>query len=125
MNLLLALLSLFGFLLSTYAFFIQVKRPEKPWCDLKSNISCTSALLSDAGFLTGLPNSVYGLLFYATTFFLAFFDEARIVFYLSLPAVLASLYLGYALWKQKNYCVVCIGIYGVNVLLLLFSFGLM
>lgn len=121
MNLLLALLSLFGFLLSAYAFFIQVKRPEKPWCDLRSNVSCTSALLSEKGFLTGLPNSAYGLLFYATTFFLAFFDEARIVFYLSIPALLVSLYLGYVLWKQKNYCLICLGIYGINIGLLVIS----
>jgi len=116
------ILAAFGFVISVYAIFVKIKKEEnpsyRPWCDISEHISCTKAFSSDFGKVAGLPNPVYGLLFYGGAYFLPFYSR-----YFGIAGVLASVYLAYASYfRQKNFCVVCTAIYIVNILLLLASF---
>ena len=121
------ILSVIGFLLSCYAYHIGKKAEQetsyKSICDIQDNMSCSKAFSSGFGKIAGFSNSIVGILFYLTIFVLVLFQNTSIIFYLSIVAVLVSLYLAYLLYfKLKNFCLICNGIYVVNILLLIFSY---
>jgi len=119
-------LSTIGFLLSAYSLRVKSKARSKRYkalCDIRDNVSCSKAFTSKYGSIAFVPNSVFGLLFYPILFYLASVGEVLAVRYLSAAAVLGSIYLAYLLFKTKNYCVVCIGIYTTNLLILLSTFA--
>ena len=66
------IISIIGFLLSTYAFFVERKIKKsnsyKPLCDISKKISCTKAFGSKSGSLTGISNSFAGIFFYLIVF---------------------------------------------------------
>jgi len=114
-------LAAIGFLLSAYAFYVKIRagksKSYKPLCDIKKNISCTKAFTSKYGSIAVLPNPVYGMVFYLLLFII---HEHRVLLYLSTVAMLGTIYLAYLSYiKQQNYCLVCSGIYVVNILLFL------
>ena len=120
------LLAFLGFLLSFYALNVKWRhlrsKTYKPLCDFRENISCTKAFASKYGKIGGLPNPVYGIVFYALVFWLASRGLNVYVLYLAILAVLGSIFLAYISYiKQRNFCLVCTGIYLINVLLLVFS----
>ncbi|MBI2147210.1 hypothetical protein HYU19_01905 [Candidatus Woesearchaeota archaeon] len=110
-----------GFLVSAYAFSVEQRMKQKgfsPACDLRSNISCTKAFGSRYGHLGILPNSLYGMVFYAVVLALLWHGLLSVVFYLSLLSLPGTAYLIYASYfKLKNFCVVCSAIYAVNIAL--------
>ena len=119
--------SIIGFLLSIYAFFVEKKIKKsntyKPLCDISKNISCTKAFDSKYGSLTGISNSFAGIFFYLIIFFMAFLGQLNYIFYLAIISVIGSIYLAYTqITKIKSFCLVCSGIYLVNLLLLVFSY---
>jgi len=121
------LISVVGFLLSVYAFFIEKKSKEsknyKAVCDISEGVSCTKAFRSEYGKILGVSNSFFGMIFYVAVFILAYLNYLNYVFYLSVVAIIGSIYLAYILYfKLKNLCLVCTGIYLVNILLLIFSY---
>ena len=121
------IISIIGFLLSTYAFFVERKIKKsnsyKPLCDISKKISCTKAFGSKYGSLAGISNSFAGIFFYLIVFFLAFFGQLNYIFYLAIISVIGSVYLAYTqITKIKSFCLVCSGIYLVNLLLLVFSY---
>ena len=120
------ILSVIGFVLSVYAFIVEKKKEKdskyKALCDINDKISCTKVFSSKYGKMAILPNSFYGMIFYLVVFLLAFFGNINYIFYLSVISVIGSSYLAYVLYfKVKNFCLVCHGIYIVNILLLIFS----
>ena len=125
--LIIQILSIIGFLLSVYAFKVERTRQKnknyKAVCDINDRVSCTKAFGSKYGKTFGLSNSVYGMVFYFVIFLLSLSGLIEYVFYLSLLSVLSSIYLAYVLYfKVKSFCLVCIGVYLVNLLLLVFSY---
>ena len=120
------ILSVIGFVLSVYAFIVEKKKEKnskyKALCDINDKISCTKVFSSKYGKMAILPNSFYGMIFYLVIFLLAFFGNINYIFYLSVISVIGSSYLAYVLYfKVKNFCLVCHGIYIVNILILIFS----
>jgi vitamin-K-epoxide reductase (warfarin-sensitive) len=118
-------LAITGFILSAYAHFVtkKAKQPKyKAICDINNNISCSKAFKSPYGSITGISNTILGLVFYAIILILALLNQKFIILLLSIAAVLGSLYLAYILYfKLKNFCIICNAIYIINILLLIFS----
>jgi vitamin-K-epoxide reductase (warfarin-sensitive) len=115
-----------GFLLSVYAYSVECKKNKnnkyKAICDINDRMSCSKAFLSPYGKIFGVKNSLFGIVFYVILFGLSFYSLTY-VFYLSVLAVLGSIYLAYLLYfKIKSVCLVCTSIYLVNILLLIFSY---
>jgi len=103
-------------------------------CDINDWVSCTKAFDSDHGTGFGIigkifgeesvfnqKNSVYGILSYGMMIPLILIENllsAYILFLMSVGSIFISVYLAYALFKMRNICIVCFGIYGVNIALL-------
>ncbi|HIH92191.1 TPA: hypothetical protein HA281_05290 [Candidatus Woesearchaeota archaeon] len=122
----LIILSALGMLISLYAFRVKQKLAKdkgyKPVCDISEKISCTKALDSGHGALFILPNSLYGLAFYALALALAWLGQAGALFALSAPAVLGSVYLAYvSFFRLRVACPLCTIIYALNIALLVMS----
>ena len=119
-------LAVLGLLLSSYALYVKwkVSRSDnyKPLCDINPHISCTRAFTNKYGNIAYFPNPLYGIFFYITVFILDLFRYKRYLFYLLILSVSGSLILAYiSYFKQRNFCLVCTGIYLVNILLLAFN----
>lgn len=119
-------LALIGLALSLYSYYVSLrirKNRYKPLCDISTNISCSKAFSSRGGRMFLVHNSVVGLLFYVIVFILGLQNDVVGIFYLSIPAVLFSLYLAYVSYFQmKNFCLVCSATYLVNFLILVVSY---
>ncbi len=119
------IVSIIGLLLSLYSCYVEIKSKNKNYkavCDINNKISCTKAFNSHYGKTFGISNSFYGMIFYIIVFLLSFYSMTY-VFYLSLIAVLGSIYLAYILYfKVRSFCLICNSIYLVNILLLVFSY---
>jgi len=127
MVLVIQILVVIGFILSLYTFVVEKRRKKdknyKPACDISDKISCTKAFSSKYGKTFGLSNYIYGMIFYVVILLLTLDGLINYIFYISILAVLGSVYLAYVLYfKVKSFCLVCNGIYLVNVLLLVFSY---
>ncbi|MBI2548091.1 vitamin K epoxide reductase family protein [Candidatus Woesearchaeota archaeon] len=125
-------ISVLGFLLSAYALWVEYharkkwsKKPYKALCDLAEQISCTKAFQSPYGRIFGISNGVYGLMVYSLILFLTWSYPLLIV-PVSLITVVVSIYLGFiSFFRIKNFCLVCMLIYGINVALLILSVSLL
>ena len=119
-------LSIIGLILSIYALYVikkSKKKSYKPLCDISKNISCTKSFSSKEGKLAVLPNPWYGTLFYSIILILISLNQIKIIFFLSIFIGLITTYLAYISYiKQRNFCVVCTGIYIINFFLLIFSY---
>jgi uncharacterized membrane protein len=120
-------LALIGLFLSVYAYNVKKQAEKnknyKPLCDISKNISCTKAFTSKYVNLTPISNMVWGVLFYTIIYVLAGKSLTTYIQILAIPAVIASIYLAYVSYiKQKNFCLVCTGVYVINILILWFSF---
>jgi len=116
-----------GFILSAYFLYIksnQTKKNYKALCDITDTISCSKAASSKYSNIMILPNSFFGLLFYAILFILASIGTIQYIFYLSIISSLFSLYLIYILFKIKVACPVCIAVHIINFLILYYSYVL-
>jgi len=122
------ILVIIGIFLSIYA--INVKRKSarskqyKALCDINDKISCSKAFSSREGSILGLPNPIYGVLFYLLVLILYQSGFKILLFYMVLIACLGTLFLAYVLYfRQKNFCIVCTMIYLINILLLITSYA--
>ena len=116
------ILAILGILLSSYALYVKGKAESDksyiPLCDINKHISCTRAFLSREGSMTGLPNPLLGIIFYALIFLFDVMEYRNALWYLSLIALAGSLYLADVSYvRQKNFCLVCTAIYIINFLL--------
>ena len=107
-----------GILLSLYVIWVEWRlkktRAYTALCDISKSVSCTKTIKSPYGHVFGIPNALTGLLFYTLVF--RFSQYTLVILWLSVPALLFSAYLFYVShYKMKNYCVICMGAYGVNL----------
>ena len=122
-------LAVIGMLLAGYLIYVErrlfTSKRYKPLCDISKTVSCSKAILSPYGHLIGrlggpnvdywASNAFFGFLYYILVFVLAIANSS-ILLPLSLLAVIASAYLFYVShYKMKNYCVICMGAYVVNI----------
>ena len=134
-----------GIGLSSYAYYVELaKEADEKYvalCDINEDISCSRVFNSKYGKGFGLVasilgekhilnqhNALYGIGFYSflTLLFVCGGNSrflAYIQFYSFFIASGMSCYLAYILYfVLKDICVVCIGTYAVNFLLLLLSY---
>lgn len=115
-----------GALLSLYALKVERKmsttQSYRAVCDLSDHISCSKAFSSPYGHVFGVPNSLLGLGFYAFVLAVSFTVYSAYLVYFTALSLLFSVYLAYLSYiKMKNYCLVCNGVYVINILLLVLS----
>ena len=127
MFLLSLLLSIIGFCITLYDYYIEYslkKNPlYKPVCDITDSISCTKPIQSAYGKLFGISNSLLGMGFYVLMIILSLIQAELFLFIFSFIAVLFSIYLAYILmFKIRSLCFICVAIYSINVALLLVSY---
>lgn len=127
------LLSIAGVILSLIALqqhlSVKADASYESFCDIGGQFSCSAVAGSAYSTIFGIPLASYGIVFYSVLAFLsslgafAAFSVVGPLLVLSLFSVLLSVYL-YILSSLyiKALCLLCIGLYGVNVLLLLASF---
>jgi len=119
-----------GMLVALYTWRVKIKGEEKkkynPVCDINDRVSCTKAVNSKYGSLLKiLPNHVLGLLFYVSAFAISFTSYDGLIFFMTIPAIIMTLVLAYiSVFIQKNFCVVCICSYIVNIAVLILSYRL-
>ena len=123
------IIALIGFLLSIYAVHVEKKMQKskryKAVCDFNNNVSCTKAFASKYGHMMGISNSMMGIACYLIIYILAAYSYTNIMFYLAALSMLGTIGLAYLSFvKMKNFCMVCNGIYLVNILLLYFTYSL-
>ncbi len=129
-NTLLLILSFLGFALSIYSFYVE-KRLEKnkkysPVCDLHDKISCKKNFTSSYAKSFSFSNSFIGIFFYLLLIILSYINIVNVIFYLSIPSLIFSIYLAYiSFFKLKNFCILCSLIYIINILIAIFSYKIM
>lgn len=121
------IIAICGFLVSFYDLYLKRKidqnKDYKAVCDLNDRFSCTKVIVSEYGNTLGIPNAVWGLIFYSTVGALAYLEKLMLVWYLAIAGIIASIYLAYILYtKIKTVCLVCTTIYIINILLLISSY---
>ena len=119
------IVAVIGLLLSLYTVYVERKLEKdknyKAICDIGSS-SCTRVFSSKFGKTFGISNGIWGILLYIVVLVLTYLNLGDYVFYISILALIGSLYLAYTLYfRLKDFCLVCSGIYVVNLLLFIFS----
>ncbi|MEK6825124.1 MAG: vitamin K epoxide reductase family protein [Nanoarchaeota archaeon] len=116
-----------GLCLSVYAHHVEQyagkKKGYRAACDINDHVSCSKTFASKYGTIFGISNSVYGMIFYLIIFALSLMQETGYILVLSALAVLGSAYLAYVQYaKIRVFCLVCAGIYLINILLVVMSY---
>ena len=121
------LFSIIGMLISVYAFKTELKskhnKKYKSFCDKNNKVSCTKTFSSKYGHILGIPNSLFGIVYYLILFLLLVYSSGNLIFPLTLLAFLGSIFLAYLSFvKLKVTCLICISIYLINIILLISSY---
>lgn len=116
----------FGLLLSVWALLIhtQYRRSMRytPWCDFSEQISCSRAFTSKYSRTLRIHNSWFGIIAYPIVAWLAISGRSLELLLAGVLLLLASASLAYISFvKMRNYCVVCIGVYIVNIWIFLLA----
>ncbi|MFT4311119.1 MAG: vitamin K epoxide reductase family protein [Candidatus Woesearchaeota archaeon] len=111
-------LATLGLLVSIYALYVS-KSKKKMLCDLSKNISCSKALRSKDGKIFRVHNSVLGIVYYVSLFPLKLLELNLALTFIASLALVFSLFLAYKLIKKRNFCLVCIFSYLLNLALFL------
>ncbi len=119
-------IALAGALLSAYTLYIEQQfgknKHYKAICDISNKASCSRTFHSSYGKTFNISNGWWGFVFYLGLIGLVLLKRTDFVFYATLFSFLYSFYLAYILYfKMKNFCIVCTGIYIVNILLFTFA----
>ena len=120
------LLALVGMGLSVYSWYVDRKVEKnqnyKAGCDINDRMSCTKASKSPYGKTFGISNSLLGMGYYLAVVLLALFGNSVYLLAATSAGVIMSFYFAYLLYfKVKSFCIICNGIYLVNILLFIFS----
>ena len=113
------ILAILGLLVSAYSFIVFKSKNKKRFCDINKNISCSKALRSVDGKIFGFHNSILGVFYYVSIFLLSLLNFKGLLIAVSFLAVCFSVFLAYKLIKKRNFCLVCILSYIVNILIFL------
>ncbi|MFC1740965.1 vitamin K epoxide reductase family protein [Nanoarchaeota archaeon] len=116
-----------GIILAVYLLYVEYKLKKNSSyhavCDISAKVSCTGTVTTKYANMFKMSNALVGLVFYTVVLALSLIDQARLAFYISVPAVLFTLYLIYLTYfRLKKYCIVCHATYVVNVLILVVSY---
>lgn len=119
--------SCIGFLLSAYSLYVHYKvkydSSYQSVCDLNDKVSCTKAFTSGYGSIFLFPNGVWGCSFYMFVILLQYFSYFEYVYSVNIIAIIASAILAYLLYfRVKTICMVCHGVYAINIVLLVVSY---
>lgn len=133
-----------GLLLTLYTIYVERQQSKnkayRAACDVSDSMSCSVVLKSPYAKLVGktfglkrkhplnLPNTYYGVLFYIAIMLYSVYPFTLVPFreYLLFGASVSSLsvcvVLAYIMhFKLKNYCLVCIGTYFVNLFIFYYT----
>ncbi|KAG6798273.1 vitamin K epoxide reductase complex subunit 1-like protein 1 isoform X1 [Apis mellifera caucasica] len=126
-----------GFAVSYYAYSVEVAKENdnlyEAMCDISEHVSCTKAFFSEYGkgfgiipktSLLYIPNPIYGLIFYTLVAILSVSNRyvtSILVVTLGIFANIGTIFLALILYKLNNICVVCVSIYILNAILLIFA----
>ena len=116
-----------GILASLYLIYVEWRYSKnhsyKAVCDISGKITCTGVLSTKYAKMFVVSNALAGMFFYIIILGLAFLNQITIAFYLSIAAVLFTIYLIYiSYWKIKQYCIVCHITYVLNAMILGFAY---
>ncbi len=117
------ILAVLGLFFSIYSYRLDylLKKDQnyKPFCDISDRFSCSKPLLSPYNKMFGISNSLLGIFFYLSIIICALLCMKTALFWLSITGCFASAVLFLILVTQiKSFCVVCVSMYIINVLLL-------
>ncbi|CAH0381002.1 unnamed protein product [Bemisia tabaci] len=132
------ILCFIGISLSIYALYVEVSKKHNPnyvaLCDVSEHMSCSNVL--NSSFSTGFgifskdsmlnqPNSLFGIIFYSTFFLLSYLNfkiVSKLLIILAVVSNISSVYFACILiFILKDFCLVCVSTYFVNVGLLFCS----
>ena len=121
------ILSCIGFICSVYLFIVEQKVKQDPLykasCDISDKFSCTKPILTPYSKLFFISNALLGMVFYMIVGILALIDQTTLIFYISIPACLVSIYLALISYlKIEVFCIVCTIIYLINISILFLSY---
>ena len=124
-----------GFAVSGLLTYLHLRAVADPrgyesFCNIRPGVNCDAVALSKYAVVLGVPNSVYGALFYVLAVAVAAVgwraardDRVRAaghLFVLCTGALLYSFYLGgISYFRLKTLCIFCTVLYGVNLTLFL------
>lgn len=122
-----ALIALLGLCISLYAYWVDrqilLNTDYKAICDISDAVSCSKPFVSPYSKLLGFSNTIVGIIFYTSMFWLAIGNYYKLLFTLSLGSLIASVYLAFILFtKIRTLCLICIAIYLINILLFIASY---
>lgn len=122
-----ALVSVIGFLICLYGFFLELKvkadQSYKAVCDISDHVSCTKTFLSPWGSLFGISNIQLGLAAYFVMFVVALIGKTCLAFLLATGFMIATIFFAYILFtKVKTFCLICVSTYIVNVILFILTY---
>ena len=102
-----------GLILSFYAVYVKLRvdhnKKFKALCDINDNISCSRA------FTSFMPNPIIAVVFYLLVLLLPQFVQTFVII-----GLVVTFYLAYLSASERNYCLICISLYLINVLLFVF-----
>jgi uncharacterized membrane protein/predicted DsbA family dithiol-disulfide isomerase len=124
-----------GFVVSGVLTYLHLRTVADPrgyesFCNIRPDVNCDAVALSKFAVVLGVPNSVYGALFYvlvaavaASGFSVVRNRVVRLtghMFVLTTGALLYSFYLGgISYFRLKTLCILCTALYAVNLALFL------
>lgn len=119
--------ALIGIFISIYAFYTEKKSKGnsyyKPICDINNKVSCSKAFESKYSRFIGISNTIWGILYYTTIIILSYLQYDLYILYLTTIGIFGSVILAYVLYfKVQTFCIVCNGIYLINIILFIMSF---
>jgi vitamin-K-epoxide reductase (warfarin-sensitive) len=115
-----------GFIVSIYTYLTEQKLKKvpsyKPICDLSDKVSCSKPLQSQYAHLFFISNSLAGMIFYAIIALLAIYNAIIPLLIMAILGGIVTFFLIYVLFaKIKSFCLVCIMVYIINILILIFA----
>ena len=121
------ILSLIGLTISVYGIIVERKIQQdalyKPSYDISDTISCSRAFLSPYGKIFGISNIWISAFYYATLAIMSITPYDNIIFFIIILGLLVSIVFAYILYfKVRSACPICISLYLVNVLLIIFYY---
>lgn len=135
--LIIIVISLIGFVLSIILGQVGINTLTDPnyhsFCNINEAFNCEAVALSKYANHFGIPNFIYGILYYAVLLMAGCYcllDKKNslpnifvYIFWLSVVSMIISIYLfAISLFIIKSKCILCMGVYIVNILLLVVSF---
>lgn len=113
-------LSLIGFCISLYTYFVEQKIKSdatyKAVCDINDRISCSKPIKSEYSNIFYFSNAVIGMGFYTFVAVLAYLNNLSLIAIAAAGSCIVSVFLAYILYfKIKALCILCTSLYLVNL----------